>query len=287
MAGKKYSFPRHMYHIFWQMKKIATNNTNGFSKNELLRTCLRLHYKSYLHRRWHKAITDPEQIIGYKFHYTNFISLTHLFKELFVKQEYHLKLDNDHPVIIDCGSNIGASIMYFKRLYPNSIITGFEPSSEVFEILQRNINENQLQDVKLYNMALSDKDGVAQFFSSPEDEGNLSMSMIQERGQGMLKDIQTTRLSKYIDGYVDLLKIDVEGAETIVIKDLALNGKLRYIKNMVIEYHHHINGETDKLSEILSIIENNGFGYQFKSELKFPFKKDSFQDMHIYAYSKT
>jgi FkbM family methyltransferase len=43
------------------------------------------------------------------------------------------------PVIIDCGGNIGLSVLYFKYLFPNSVITVFEPSPPVFEILKENI----------------------------------------------------------------------------------------------------------------------------------------------------
>jgi hypothetical protein len=50
--------------------------------------------------------------------------------------------------------------------------------------------------------------------------------------------------------------------------ELADSGKLRYVRRLHLEYHHHIDATADKLSSMLRLIEDNGFGYQLRSIAK-------------------
>ncbi len=65
----------------------------------------------------------------------------HGLNEIFVEEVYRFQSDTNTPLIIDCGSNIGLSIIYFKRLFPEAKIIGFEPDNEIFKILENNINQ--------------------------------------------------------------------------------------------------------------------------------------------------
>jgi hypothetical protein len=60
---------------------------------------------------------------------------------------------------------------------------------------------------------------------------------------------------------IDLLKIDIEGAEYEVIKDC--KDKLKFIKNLFVEYHSTFEDQ-HKLVEILSIINDAGFNFYIK-----------------------
>jgi hypothetical protein len=96
--------------------------------------------------------------------------------------------------------------------------------------------------------------------------------------------VEAVRLSPFIQGEVDLLKMDIEGAEGSVVRELAEAGKLKWIKEMFIEYHHHLNPNEDDLSQLFRIFEQNGFGYQIHSAFRRPFVRRVFQDIQIYAY---
>ena len=82
------------------------------------------------------------------------------------------------------------------------------------------------------------------------------------------------------------MKLDIEGAEDLVIEELSQSGKLKLINEMVIEYHHHIEPKEDNFSNILKKLENNGFGYQIKSLTQTILNRETFQDILIYAYQK-
>jgi len=113
------------------------------------------------------------------------------------------------------------------------------------------------------------------------------MSIMDSRaGMGKTQKVKTVRLSNYIDRKIDLLKLDVEGAEHQVFQDLNESKKLRMISNMIIEYHHHMSANSDNLAHVLGILEGNGFGYQLADEVRLPFSKNVYQVSLIYAYQK-
>ena len=87
-----------------------------------------------------KSKTD--RFLGYKVNVFDYRSFAMLFLEVFMKEDYKVKLDREDPNIIDCGSNIGMSILYFKKEYPNAKIWGFEPLPENYNILEENIKQN-------------------------------------------------------------------------------------------------------------------------------------------------
>ena len=68
--------------------------------------------------------------------------------------------------------------------------------------------------------------------------------------------VKVDKLSNYIKQKVDLLKIDIEGAEIDVLTDLFRSKKLNLVENMIIEYHHHIDPKIDNLSRLLYLLEN-------------------------------
>ena len=71
------------------------------------------------------------------------------------------------------------------------------------------------------------------------------MSVLNERHAGQQITIECRRLSSFIISEADLLKVDVEGAEQLVLLDLAQSGELRLIKQIHLEYHHHVDAGND------------------------------------------
>ena len=67
-------------------------------------------------------------------------------REIFIDKIYEFICNNDNPVIVDCGSNYGTSILYFKQLYPNAHIVGVEADPYIFEILESNIDKQKKQE---------------------------------------------------------------------------------------------------------------------------------------------
>ncbi len=225
-------------------------------------------------------------IVGFKVKFLDYWMLYFLFNEIFLNNDYYFITKNDSPYIIDCGSNIGMSIVYFKMLYPNSHIVAFEPENETYLCLDKNVKKNFLNSVTIHKAALSNKEGKIELFYDQDNAGSLIMSTKQERIPKQKQIVNASILSKYINKEVDFLKIDIEGAELEVIEELSNTRKLCFVKQMVIEYHHHIVNESDVFSRMLKILEDAGFGYQIESQLCKPLIREQFQDILVYAYRK-
>jgi FkbM family methyltransferase len=243
-----------------------------------------------------KKLPNPISLLGYTVGYFREDDLRYLFNEICVQGDYLFRADHDRPVIIDCGSNIGLSVLFFKRLYPNARIIAFEPDPETFEMLEKNVAANHLRDVTLHNCALSEQDGVLTLYR-PETAGSLRMSRAFERIGGKATTVASRRLPPFVTEPVDLLKMDIEGAEHAVLPDLAASGKLDLIRKIHLEYHHHIVGDVDCLAGILHFLEDHNFGYQFRTPSRWwpvagahSFSRwpaqAAFQDLSIYCYKK-
>ena len=63
---------------------------------------------------------------NYKVFYKRPYELIKTYEELFLDEIYRFQTNNEKPVIIDCGANIGLSSLYFKSIYPNAILHAFE-----------------------------------------------------------------------------------------------------------------------------------------------------------------
>jgi len=224
------------------------------------------------------------KFLGFEVDHFNLESLRLLYDEIFVREEYFFNSDKVNPVIFDCGANIGMATLFFKWLYPESTVTAFEPDPDSFGLLQHNIKANHLQRVSAYNIALWDSEARIPFFVDDHEHGALTMSTKRDRGRGRQIEVEARRLSDFIAGPVDLLKVDVEGAETRVLCELIASGKMAYVRRMILEYHHHIGKEPAQLGSFFTMLEHSGWNYQLNT-WSFPLSKvGSFQDILIYAY---
>lgn len=182
-------------------------------------------------------------------------SLRFLNHELFGLEIYKFKSQNENPLIIDCGANIGLSVIYFKRLFPNAKVIAFEPDKKIFQYLKFNISSFGFDDVELINKGLWHEEITLSFFSEGADGGRVA----KENDKENIIKIDTVVLSDYLKNTkVDFLKIDIEGAETDVL--IECEPYLKNVEKIFIEYHSFID-KPQTLSKILHILQNCGFRY--------------------------
>ena len=224
---------------------------------------------------------------GFKVKYCTVESLLYLFREIFIDQSYWFTAETPRPFIIDCGANIGMASLYFKALYPAAEILAFEPDPDAFACLGENIRLNGLSGIEIKNKALMGAAGETELYASKSGPGSLLVSVLRARADGPARKVPAAKLSEYITRPVDLLKIDIEGAETEALLELRASGRLSMVKRLIMEYHHHIDKAADSLSEILGALESSGFGYQLGGSLERPFHAGQFQNILIYSYNKT
>jgi FkbM family methyltransferase len=251
-------------------------------KSAVIRTLAALHARSLGRRR--DAAVDC-RILDFEVGAFSLSTLTFLFREVFVDLDYFFETTKQSPFILDCGSNIGVSILFLKALYPNASIFGFEPARETFTLLEQNIARNHLADVTVLQRAVGNSEAPLQFYETAV-AGSPTASANAGRGTTKPVIVQQVRLSSFVDREVDFLKLDVEGAEWEVLDDLVSTGRLRNIAQMAIEYHHHIEASEDRFSRFLHELEQHDFGYQIRALPNGPRRPREFQDVLVYAYRK-
>ncbi|MGD9719656.1 MAG: FkbM family methyltransferase [Pirellulales bacterium] len=252
----------------------------------IFRAYLRISCKYlFLHKLLRRNLTS-ERFLGHEMRFFRYGTFKYLFEEIFVEQQYRFATANPRPTILDCGSNIGMAVLFFKHYYPGARVTAFEPDEQTFAMLSQNVAANRLEHVTLVRAALSDKQGTLTFYTDPAAPGGLCMSAQSARlpGKGHI-EVPAVTLSAYLTEPVDFLKLDIEGAEEAVFAEVAAADKLQQIRVMVIEYHHHIDAQRDRFAEFLALLERHGFGYQISAS-HMPLVATAFQDILILAYRK-
>jgi len=211
----------------------------------------------------------------------------HLLKsEVFTQGVYYFESDNPRPRIIDAGAHIGLSTLYFKKIFPFSHIISLEPNPLTFSLLEKNIFENQVQDVELHQAALAAGAEKSTFFmDDTENEWFSTAGFSPGAWNGMQNSkqisVETLQLASFLDKTVDFLKMDIEGAEQEVL--LASGDQIKQVKKIIIEFH---TVPHQSLSKILEFLQEKGFFIQLWKDGKSLDKRFARGLFYIEATSK-
>jgi FkbM family methyltransferase len=132
------------------------------------------------------------------------------------------------PTIFDVGANIGQSITLFKDAFPKSLIHSFEPNPDIFPLLEENWGGNS--SIILHQKALSSKSGffpfhitnVAEASSLLYPDPKLMKLSADNKYEYKTIEVDCMTLDQFCLNHsinsLDLLKLDVQGAEMEVLK---------------------------------------------------------------------
>lgn len=249
-------------------------------------------YLARLRRRSHSLTPGSTvRFLNYTFRLNDGLNFYILYKDIFINRNYFFQAQTPSPFILDCGSNIGMSIAYFKHVYPQARVIGFEPDPTIFPYLQENIHRNDLSEVKLVQAAVAGRDGPLKFYSDGKYASCLSSNIPAELANGWSEcNVPSVRLGDYLSDRVDFLKMNIEGAEFEVLADI--EKRLRQIREMIIEYHH-LPSLPRTLHKILGILNRQGFDYlindfdsETNSEVRAPFRLTPESRYFLLIYGK-
>ena len=197
------------------------------------------------------------RLFGKPFRFHDNESFLATYHEIFEKQIYCFQPQPNKKIIIDCGANIGLSVLYFSLHYPDHTILAFEPDTNVFGYLQQNVRTFGLNNVQLFEQAVWKEATVLTFYS----DGGLGGRVDHAYEAVVPRSVQAVRLRDLLNPQVDFLKLDIEGAEYPVLTDCreALSG----IGHLFFEYHGFEDGP-QRLHELLNMLHQNGFHYYIK-----------------------
>jgi len=126
-------------------------------------------------------------------------------------------------VFVDAGANFGIyTLLASKIVGEGGRVISFEPSSRVFPVLRRNIALNGFKNVLAFPLALTDKQGLAQlYYHSAVGCDSLGKDASFEQ-DAYSEEVETKSLDNVLKctsvGRVDVIKLDVQGAEELVLR---------------------------------------------------------------------
>ena len=192
------------------------------------------------------------ELLGPKLEIVDAKSFLYTHGEIFEREIYRFKTVKKAPLIIDGGANIGLSVIYFKKMFPESRIVAFEPDPRIFSVLKRNCESFAFDKVDLIPKGLWTTETTLQFKQEGAEAGRIT----QQGNPAKLIDVPTVRLRDYLDQEIDMLKFNIEGAETEVLLDCA--DKLQNVERLFVEYHS-LADEPQTLHKLTGLLTESGF----------------------------
>ncbi|MBU0731353.1 FkbM family methyltransferase [Patescibacteria group bacterium] len=192
-----------------------------------------------------------------------------VFRQIFIFRDYKLNLPVEPKFIIDAGANAGYSTVWFSQNYPDAEIVAIEPESSNFELLEKNTGD--LNNVNAIKAGLWNKPGFLKINDTGEGKWGFMTKEVEESEE---HDIETITVGELLEKSgqekIDILKIDIEGAEKEVFSS-NYESWLPKVEILIIELH-------DRMKEGCSqafykAIENYSFDITKKNENLILFKK--------------
>lgn len=224
---------------------------------DLCRYCLKTIIVSIFKKNYYE-----EKLLNYKVDLANYSEFVSQFLDIFCREIYFspvLLEKNIH--IIDAGSNIGIASLYFHCISENAKITCIEPDLKTFQILTKNISKNMLPNIKVRNAALGRRNYISTLYtySKPDylSKNPVSVSAnlfsLRNLDNGYKQKVNVVTLDKVLSKHSYFIKLDIEGAETIVLKKIkSLHSR---VKAIILEHHQYINMKHNSLAKLLNEIE--------------------------------
>jgi FkbM family methyltransferase len=180
----------------------------------------------------------------------NNTSLQFLIKEIFLTNIYKTHCVEANR-ILDGGSNIGLSILYFRTCFKNAEICSFEPDTHSFNLLKNNVDDGK---VRLHKLALSTSNNDLY----TEVEGSFASINSQFTSKKTAFHVKSQRFIDLLDKPFDIIKLDIEGAEWDILDNVIDNSKLTQTAHWLIEFHD-IENRKLQFEETKKQFQQNGF----------------------------
>lgn len=175
--------------------------------------------------------------------------------------QYVMNSVKEGDTVIDIGASLGYYTLILARLVgPSGTVYAFEPLPNYFKILKRNVQANGYDNVVLVNKAVSNSDGTARFYI-PHNSFGMS-SLFPHTKPKEIINVETVCIDSYDLKDVNLIKIDVEGAEASVLKGMKQLLMDSPNIRLILEFTpHRIGYDADSIFDQL-----NGWNYQLLEE---------------------
>lgn len=187
---------------------------------------------------------------GFSMSYPDKLIWLNQMREIFCEDCYGVHRLPRKARVIDGGANVGAFTLRVLWARPEAHVVAVEPSPENLHYLRQNLAcRLAVGRVDVVPKALTAEYGKVHMIGQWSDAQRIHAS------EGVIVD--AVPLGRFLERDVDLVKLDIEGAEMEVLA--ACGEALRRVARLVVEYHLY-GGDESRLPELLAIIRDAGFG---------------------------
>jgi FkbM family methyltransferase len=165
------------------------------------------------------------------------------YRQMFLYQDYDFSVEKQPKFIVDAGANIGLASIYFANKYPDAKIIAIEPEQSNFEILRENVAPypniipiqaalwHKNEEINLVDPGLGKWGFITKMKDSTEGlSGNICHVV---EGMTVDKIMKSHNIEQ-----IDILKVDVEGAEKEVFSDTS--SWIGKVDSLIVELHEHM-----------------------------------------------
>ena len=185
--------------------------------------------------------------------------------EVFVDKDYNF-FSNQDFILIDIGGNIGVTSLFFSQKQNIRKIYSFEPVKNTYEnaLINFNLNNDLSSKIELFNYGIGDSDKKEIFLYDKNVKGNTGIrgaksinykiSETKEKIEVLIKNASTIFSEIILKNQEDnfVFKIDCEGAEYEILKNLDENNLIQRVSIFMIEWHDEGSGILEQI-----LVKNN------------------------------
>ena len=168
------------------------------------------------------------------------------------------QMDNARTVV-DAGANLGVFTAYAARRFPAGRVIALEPFYPASSYLRRNVALNRLSNVVCAQKGVLDERGRRPLWIHPENFGGHSVFEERLSEWQQMTDCEFITLDDILRDFglesIDLLKLDIEGAEFPLVRGTSSN-TFRKIHRIAMEYHL---GPSRELNDLVAALGRVGY----------------------------
>lgn len=194
-----------------------------------------------------------------------------VFYEVLIKFGYKFKteLKFEPQIIVDCGANIGLASIYFKSQFPGSTIIAIEPETNNYNVMVNNLKK--YEDIHCLNLGVWNRKANIAVDNSDASNYGFSFHEVDSQTEDAVKAVSIKDImEQYSFDRIDILKIDIEGAEIELFKN-NYDDWLPSVRVLIIELHDRMRKGCSKT--FFDALSKYNFSTEIKGENLFVFLK--------------
>jgi FkbM family methyltransferase len=164
------------------------------------------------------------------------------YTQIFVHRDYEVSVGGNPQVIVDAGANIGLAAIWFANRHPQARIFAIEPEAGNFELLVK--NAAPYANITCIQAALWERNEPIRIVDPGlgewgfQTEGNATENPLRETVGAVTGLTVDELMRQYGMDSIDILKVDIEGAEREVFRDTS--AWIGRVRSLIVELHEHL-----------------------------------------------